>query len=333
MRVAFDARVLEDPRLRESGIGRYASCLLAELPDAGAEVVELRTLRRPPAPKRLAEGWEHLLLGRDVRRTGAALVHQPSLEGASLRPGAPAVITLHDLVPLKRAGYLRTGLKHRLRWSAARRAARLVVPSRAVERDAVELLRVSAERVAVVPLAAAPAFRPVPDPRAGRDLPERFLLWVGDLDPPDPRKGVEALAAAVRDGDGPPLLLAGRAGAAAQRLADGERVILAGGVADEELAALYSAAAALVFPSEDEGFGLPPLEALACGTPVAAFAVDALRETLDGVTGAALVEIGDVRGLLAAAERLAGGPVEAPTRGWDDVARETVAVYEEALAA
>jgi glycosyltransferase involved in cell wall biosynthesis len=261
------------------------------------------------------------------------VLHQPSLEGAGLRQGAPTVISLHDLVPLKRPGYLRSGLKHRLRWAAARRAARLVVPSRAVERDVVELLGVPAGRVAVVPMAPAPVFRPMADPRAGRDLPERFLLWVGDLDPLDPRKGVEALAAAVRGGDGPPLLLAGRAGAAARELADGERVILAGRVTDDDLAALYSAADALVFPSDDEGFGLPPLEALACGTPVAAFAADALRETLDGVAGAALVDTGDVMGLLAAAERLAGEPVEPPARGWDDVARETVAVYAGALAA
>jgi len=88
-----------------------------------------------------------------------------------------------------------------------------------------------------------------------------------------------------------------------------------------------------VFPSRDEGFGLPPLEALACGTPVAAYAAGALPEVLDGATGVGLVEPGDVRGLLAAAAALAGSQVTAPARTWADVARETWTVYEEALEA
>ena len=110
-------------------------------------------------------------------------------------------------------------------------------------------------------------------------------------------------------------------------------MLLAGRVTDVELAALLSAAEALVFPSLDEGFGLPPLEALACGTPVAAYAAGAVSEVLDGAQGARLVEPGDTRGLLEAATALAGSPVQAPPRTWTDVARETWAVYEEALAA
>jgi glycosyltransferase involved in cell wall biosynthesis len=336
MRVAFDARLLERPRLRDSGIGRYASCLLAALRDAGAQIVELRSLPRPPAPERIAEGWEHLLLARDVRRADADLLHSPSIELVSLRPGAPLVVTLHDLVPLKqREQYLRTGLKHRLRWAAVRRAARVIVPSRSVAEEAIGLLALPPERVVVVPEAPAPSFRPVPEPRAALErlaLPEHFLLWVGDLDPPDPRKGVAPLAEAVRTRGGVPLVLAGRAGEAARALADGTHVRLAGRLPDAELAALYSAADALVFPSGDEGFGLPPLEALACGTPVAAFAAGALPETLEGVGGAALVPPGAFEKLLDAAERLTGTRVERPDRTWGDVARDTVAAYEAALA-
>jgi hypothetical protein len=164
---------------------------------------------------------------------------------------------------------------------------------------------------------------------AAKGLPERYVNSVR-IDPADPRKGVERLAAAVAAGDGPPLVLAGRAGPEAEALAAPGRVQLAGRLDDDDLAALYSAADALVFPSGDEGFGLPPLEALACGTPVAAFATGALTETLAREEGARLVPAGDYDGLLAAAAALAGTRAQPPPRTWADVARETIAVYEEA---
>lgn len=337
MRVAFDARALDDPGIADGGIGRYASCLIEALEgDHESELTVLRSLRRPPAPKRLREGWEHLLLARDVRRTGAAVLHSPSVDLVSLRPGAALVVTLHDLVPLKLPErYLRTGLKHRLRYRAVGRAARVIVPSGTVARDAERLLGLAPGRIDTIPYAASPAFHPVPDPRfllERLELPERFVAWVGGLDPPDPRKGVEALAAAVSAGSGLPLVLTGRAGAAARALAVPGRVELTGRLTDAELAALLTAAEALVFPSADEGFGLPPMEALACGTPVAAYAAGSLTETLGGRRDAVLVEPGDMEALLGAAESLAGTRAEPPPRTWADVAADTWAVYERAAA-
>lgn len=309
MRVLLDARALDDPALAERGIGRYIRCLLEAL---GDRVTPLERRRRPRG---------------DV-------IHSPSIDGVSLWPGAALVVTLHDLVPLKHPEtYLRTGLRHRIRYAAVKRAARVIVPSGAVAGDAEALLKIGPERLRVVPEAAAPAFRPTERPRR-LELPERFLLWVGGLDPPDPRKRVEELAAAVRAHGELPLVLAGRAAPEALALADGERVVLTGRVSDEELAGLYTAAEALVFPSREEGFGLPPVEALACGTPVAAFAGGALGETLRGHPAALLVEpAGDLRALLDAAESLAGTRAEAPPRTWDEVAAETWAVYEEAAGA
>ena len=338
MRVAFDARVLADRGIAGGGIGRYVSCLLEALQaEHAGELTVLRHLRRPPAPERLREGWEHVLLGRDVRRTGAQVLHTPTVDLAGLRPGAAHVVTLHDLVPLKQPErYLRTGLKHRLRYEAVRRAARVIVSARSVADDAERLLGLPRERLDLIPYAPAAAFRPVPDARSvleRLELPDRFLVWVGGLDPPDPRKGVEALAAAVRDSEGLPLVLAGRAGPQARHLAVPGRVQLAGRLSDAELAALLTAAEALVFPSEDEGYGLPPVEALACGTPVAAYAAGSLTETLAGLPGATLVEPGDLDGLLAAAESLAGTRAPAPARTWADVAAETWRVYERAAAA
>ena len=349
MRVAFDARVLADPALAERGIGRYARSLLEALNDRlgesppaapsepRPELIAIRRLRRPPAPKRYAEALEHLLLAGDIRRLGADVVHSPAIDLVSLRPGAPLVVTVHDLVPLKwPERYLRSGLKHRLRYAAVERAARVIVPSAAVAADVERLLGVGRERTATIPEAAAPVFRLVDEPRrrlARLGLPPRFLLWVGGLDPPDERKGVQGLAAAVRARDGLPLVLAGRPGPGAGELAVPGRVQLTGRLTDEELAALYSAADALVFPSDDEGYGLPPVEALACGTPVAAYAAGGLAETLREAPGARLVEPGDMDALLEAAESLAGSRAEPLHRTWADVARETWAVYEAALGA
>ena len=317
MKVVFDARVLDRPALAERGVGRYARCLLDAL---GDRVTPLRDARRPPSPERVAELWEHVLQSRDTRK--ADVLHSPSVDNVSLRPGAALVVTLHDLFPLERPDrYLRTGFKHRLRYTAVRRAAAVIVPSRSVAASAARLLGVEA---VVVPEAPAPAFRPSPGSLEREDLPPRYLLWVGGLDPPDPRKNVEQLAQAVAAGDGPPLVLAGRPGPEAQQLEAPGRVFLAGRVSDAELAALYSGADALVIPSDDEGFGLPAAEAMACGTPVVAFAAGALAEH----EGVELVEPGDFPALLAAAERVTGTPVRVPRRTWAQVADETWAVYE-----
>ena len=333
MKVALDLRVLEEPALAERGIGRYATELVAAMAAEEVPVAELRALRRPWAPGRLAELWDHLLLRRDARATGADVLHSPSIDHATTRPGLPYVVTLHDLAPLKNPErYLRSGMKHRLRYEAVKRASRVIVPSRAVAEDARKLLGL--DHVDVVPEAPASVFRPVTAPRgllARLRLPKRFLLWVGGLDPPDPRKGLEPLIRRAEAGACPPLVLAGRHDAATERIAVTGRVVLTGRVDDEELAALYSAADALVFPSEEEGFGLTPHEALACGTPVAAYAIPALTETLDGNPGVRLVPPGDLDALLAAADDLAGVEAPAPGRTWADVARETAAVYEHAV--
>ena len=125
-----------------------------------------------------------------------------------------------------------------------------------------------------------------------------------------------------------PLVLVGAASRWAHELPD---VTLTGEVNDEELAAIYTGAHALVFPSDDEGFGLPAVEALACGTPVAACDVPAVREVLDGrVT---LNAIADLEGLIASAES-ARRPAPPPlTWSWYDAAAATWDVYEEAARA
>jgi alpha-1,3-rhamnosyl/mannosyltransferase len=306
MRVAFDSRPARDTR----GIGRYARCLLAALRASGrGELIETHA----PRPRRV-----------DV-------FHAPWIDGAMLRPPVPMVVTLHDVVPLKRRGeYLRTGLLFRLRYLAVQRAIRVIVPTAAVAADAVSALGLVPERVVVIGEAAAPGFRPRPASeiaavRARYDLPEEYLLWVGGLRTPDPRKRVAALARARRS---LPLVLVGPAGPWARELPG---VQLTGEVDDDALAAIYTGAHALVFPSDDEGFGLPPIEALACGTPVVACDVPPLREVLSG--RATLCDVDDLEGLIACAEAAQRPAPAPPAFTWADAAAATWAVYEDAARA
>jgi alpha-1,3-rhamnosyl/mannosyltransferase len=304
LRVAFDSRPASEPR----GIGRYTRSLLEAL----RQEADLR-------------GGE-VLDGTRVRN--ADVFHSPWIDGAPLRPRCPTVVTLHDLVPMKRPGqYLRSGLRFRMRYLAVERATRLIVPTEAVAADAVVLLSVDPSRVHVVPEAADPTFYPrdaatVAKVRERYKLPEDYLLWVGGLRHPDPRKRVAALADTPHE---LPLVLVGDASRWAHELPG---VIVTGAVSDEELAAIYTGARALILPSDEEGFGLPTVEALACGTPVVASDSPAVREVVGGL--ATLVDPDDLPGLVAAAERAERPAPAPPAWTWVDAARATWDVYESA---
>jgi glycosyltransferase involved in cell wall biosynthesis len=239
------------------------------------------------------------------------------------------VVTLHDLATLKRASEHLGGTRYRLRYLAVARAMRVIVPTEAVASDAVACLGLEPERLTVIPEAAAPSMyrRSEEQIQAARrkfGLPERYLMWVGSLRHPDPRKHVAKLAATPRE---LPLVLVGATKPWAHELPD---VILTGQVSDDHLAALYSGAQALVFPSDDEGFGLPTVEALACGTPVVACDVPALREVLDD--RATLVECGDLEALVTAGEAAQRPAPDPPAWTWADAASATWRTYESAVA-
>jgi alpha-1,3-rhamnosyl/mannosyltransferase len=305
VKLAYDSRGGKDPR----GIGRYIRSLLAALRETGPE---------------------HDIMETSHPR-GAHVYHSPWIDGASIRTRVPQVVTLHDLVPLKRRSeYLRTGMRFRLRYLAVQRADRVIVPTEAVAADAVEHLDLPRERITVIPEAPVAAMHPrsaaeVAAVRERYALPEDYLLWVGGLERPDPRKRVASLAAQPRE---LPLVLVGPAREWAREL-DGNGITVTGKVDDDELAAIYTGARALVFPSDDEGFGLPTVEALACGTPVVSCDVPALREVL--AHRATFVDCDDLAGLLAAgaaARRPAPAP---PDFTWEDAARATWAVYADVL--
>jgi glycosyltransferase involved in cell wall biosynthesis len=311
MRVAFDSR----PTAAVRGVGRYSRCILGALRATAPEGVEIVETHRPSAT---------------VRARRVDLFHSPWIDGAILRSPCPMVVTLHDLAALKRASeHLRGGVRLRMRRLAVQRAMRAIVPTEAVAGDAVARLGLQRERIAVVPEAPDPKMfeRPAEEVEQVRErfgLPGRYLLWVGSLRHPDPRKQVAQLTAAPRE---LPLVLVGPTRPWAHELGG---VTLTGEVSDDELAAIYSGAHALVLASEEEGFGLPAVEALACGTPVAACEAPALREVLG--ERASFVEVGDMRALIESAERSRRPAPAPPPWSWHDAARATWQVYRQALA-
>jgi glycosyltransferase involved in cell wall biosynthesis len=250
------------------------------------------------------------------------------MAGAMLHSPCPMVVTLHDLAALKRRSeQLRTGVRMRLRQLAVQRAVRVIVATQALAQDAFAGFGLQPERVVVIPEAPDASMYPrtaaqVTEARVRFGLPERYLVWVGGLQHPDPAKHVAELAATPRE---LPLVLVGPTRPWAHELPN---VTLTGHVSDEHLAAIYSGAHALVVPSEAEGFGLPAVEALACGTPVVACEVPALREVLE--ERATFVQPGDLKALIAAAEAARRPAPAPPPWTWQDAARATWRVYEHA---
>jgi glycosyltransferase involved in cell wall biosynthesis len=309
MKVALDSRPASDP----GGIGGYSRRLLKALRETAAASDEVLATNRPSAM---------------VRAKGPDVFHSPWLDGAMLHSPCPMVVTIHDMAAQKRRSeHLRTSLRQRLRPLALQRAASVIVPTAAVAEDAIAHLRLERGRVIVIPEAADESMYPRTPHETGAvrvryGLPERYLLWVGGLEHPDPGTHIAQLAATARE---LPLVLAGPTGPWARELPD---VILTGQVPDDDLAAIYSGAHALMMSAEHQGFGLAAVEALACGTPVVAADGPALHEVLGD--RATFVTAGDMRALIAAAQNSVRPAPPAPAWSWGDAARATWAVYAHA---
>ena len=209
--------------------------------------------------------------------------------------------------------------------------------SKATAADAMRHAQVDPKRVRVIYEAADPVFTPRQG-AAGRvmerwKLEPGFLLFVGALDArKDPAGLLRAWAAAKQARQPLQLVIAGEPGRQAPPTMAG--AIVLGRVESQELADLYSAAGCLVFPSRYEGFGLPCLEAMACGCPVAAYRNSSVQEVVGGAGD--LVEDGDADALGRAAAKLLAEPERARRAGlerakafsWRKTARETISIYE-----
>jgi glycosyltransferase involved in cell wall biosynthesis len=337
-----------------------------QIPGLQVEFWPLRSPRWRSNPGKVY--FEQVHFPRICRRWGADVAHVPYW-GSSLRLVVPTVVTIHDLIPLLLPAYrgnLLVRLYTRLVSASARRASVVLTDSLASKRDIEEHLGLPSARVRSVYLAADEHFSPEPDPgdeaiRLSYGLPEgssssdpgRYVLYLAGH---DVRKNVETLVeafATVAQADDDVMLVIG--GKLPERddplffdprplieaLGISGDVHLIGWVDEAHKPALYRGAACAVFASRYEGFGLPVLEALACGTPLVTSNTSSLPELL-GDAGFA-VDPGDVQGLAGAilsclvddplvAELRRRGPQQAARFTWMQTARQTLEAYRDAVA-
>lgn len=242
----------------------------------------------------LSRKWWLWGLQQEMMRRRVELFHGTDFSVPYL-PLRAGVMTVHDLSPWlfpdwqPDAGRIRRRTPLLLR---AGLAAMVITPSEAVRRAAVERFGLRASRVVAVPLAASEMFRPVAEARGS------YFLFVGTL---EPRKNISVLIDAwreVRKKHAVELVIAGRKRSDFAAIAPAPGLQLRGAVSDDELPALYSGAAAVVYPTFYEGFGLPVLEAMQCGAVVITSRDPAVMEVAEG--GAVHVEAEDARGWVEA---------------------------------
>jgi glycosyltransferase involved in cell wall biosynthesis len=302
--------------------------------------------------------FEQSIMPRAARAYAADVLHIPYW-APPLRSSVPIVVTIHDIIPLILPQY-RGGASVRaytqLVSAAARGAALILTDSDASRGDIVQHLRVPIDRVRTIYLAADPKFADHVDPidaaalRRNYDLPDEYVLYLGGC---DARKNVETLLQVytwAQDvlGESYPLVFAGSLPdrhdkffhdprVIAQQIEVEEAVRFIGRVAEEDKVALYQQARAFLYPTLYEGFGLPALEALACGVPIVGSNASSVPEIV-GDAGI-LVDPKDARAMAGALiavctedllhdELSERGLKQAAQFSWERCARETVEAYE-----
>lgn len=349
MRVAFDASSM---RGRKTGIGVYTTQLLNALEQYAPEIERVMLDDNAAADQRTGARIfrEQFTLPRRAEKANVQLCHLTGF-AAPLRSRVPVVLTVMDLIGVLFARNF--PLASRLYWSrylpfTFRAARHILTLSENTKRDVVRLARIAPARITVIPPGIEARFRVITDTqileatRARLNLPQRFFLFVSTL---EPRKGVDTLLhayARIAPHVNEHLVIVGKRGwyyrtLFAQARAIGfERVHFADYLSDEDLPSVYNLATAFVFPSRYEGFGLTPLEAMACGAPVISSNTSALPEVV-GDAGILLAP-NDVTSFAHAMTTLAGdSTLQAELRGrgveraklfsWERSAREIAECY------
>lgn len=369
MRILIDGNTLENGK---AGIAHYTYNLIHELAEVLGESNKLYVgirqkllnknaelgIKRVPVIKTAEPFFNKYMPYSPHWMRGFDIYHQPNYIPHAFH--GKVVTTVHDMShrifpqyhPRCRVLLLRA-FENRLR-----QAARIITVSEYAREEIVDLLGVSEAKVTVTYEGARSQYRPLSisdekrmDLRNRYNLPERFLLYVGTI---EPRKNLERLIEAfcIYKGEEPnselKLVLAGGKGwlyegifARVQELHLGQDVVFTGYVDGEDLPFLYNMAIAFIYPSLYEGFGLPPLEAMSCGTPVISSNTSSIPEVV-GEAGI-LVDPYQVNDLAAAIYKVAGsvslqnelsrkGLERARLFSWKKCAEETLQVYRECMA-
>jgi glycosyltransferase involved in cell wall biosynthesis len=355
LRVAVDGTPLTRPG---SGMATYTRNILAAMQKLGGQfttwvpegdgsthVFGYPALRRIPGPKLIGR---HYRWPRRLRRSDYDVFFGPMGQLPLGGIGFPSVLTIHDLAIYIRPQWFPSGQPLSTRLVVPRsieRATHLVAVSQNTARDIAALFDRRPEEITVIPEGVGPDFHPMPvgklrESLARFELPERFLLFVGTI---EPRKNLETLLNAwAALPDRPDLVIAGGWGWKHDAVEEqierlGRGIHLLGAVAPTELPALYNLALALAHPAHYEGFGLTPLESMACGTPVVCSSAASLPEVVGDA--ALLVDPEDVEGWTAALDRVLHDPgvagdlrrrgiLRAAELSWDRAGARTLRVLQ-----
>ncbi|MFN8530399.1 MAG: glycosyltransferase family 1 protein [Anaerolineae bacterium] len=377
MHIAFNAWFWDRPF---SGSGQYLRHLVTHLrklsPDLKMTLVTPPGLTPEGVPpnvevfptqgsrSNLGKVWfEQRTFPAAVGKLKADIAHVPYW-GSPLSSPVPLITSVLDVIPLAMPEYTptwQTKVYTSLVTASARGSTHVITISQAAKDDIVKYLHLPADQITVTHLAADEAFHPRlgaehdAEVKAKYNLPDQFVLYLGAF---DVRKQVRSLLAAYSyvakaEGDEYPLVIAGRepdwndplfpdVRGYAKELGIEANIQWIGAPDDREKPSIYRLARLFVFPSIYEGFGLPVLEAMACGTPVIAQDAPGISEIVGDA--AYLVRMGDLRGMGGAMLALLGqdplretqisrGLGQATRFSWRKTARDTLAVYEQVIAA
>ena len=359
MKIAIDMRALP-----KSGIGNYSQALLNQLPIMFLGVETVAVADEVTISRRKVQGyvtrlqrlwWEQVKLPHLLKDRKVDLLHNPMNIGLPIRQGIKSVVTIHDIIPLVYKDiYLRNGIArsyYRLALQIAlNRSARIITDSIFSRDEIVKTMSVPRDKIKVIYLAAGEEFVPVLDPVLQQIPAQKFGLhrpFVLTIGGNEPRKNVDRLVKVFQHlskNPGVDLAVVGgswRGTKLRENIKGANNIFFLGPVDQQELVALYSMAELFVFPSLYEGFGLPVLEAMACGTPVAASNTSSIPE----VAGDAAILFNPldeeemskvISGVLGSRETREDlslrGLERAKLFTWEKTLAQTMEVYKEVLA-
>lgn len=312
MKIGIDARVLQQDI---TGVGNNIIQIIkdiAKLDDttkfflffsarpSSSTIRELGIFSKVIVPTKHGIVWEQIKVPVAIKKHEIDIYHAPWNVGLPFRKVCKYVVTINDLIPLEMEDYFasrKTKLFYRCRIDvSAKRSDKIITLSNYSKRKILEHFNVPKGKIAVVPCGVSNLFRPLQDLKVLEqvkeqyDLRDKFLLYVGGF---DARKNIEVLIKAFdhylrqTDRKDSRLVLVGAKNVYFPKLRElvlslgiSDKVTFTGYVPNSDLVSLYNLAEALVYPSSHEGFGLPPLEAMACGTPVITSNISSLPEVV-----------------------------------------------------